>query len=169
MVWDAEEQTSRVVFRWYRSTWTDQLPVTLTISHPFTVVELIWSPLKAVYESRGVLLPFGQFHGSLRVGGASLPVEPFRVNRFTFEVILFLRDIGYGPDELDTARLLPTRWPSLGLSAPAAASPAPPSHLDLQHGRLVTRLAALSLRPSLAPTCASCSGRRAPTSGIWTS
>lgn len=94
-----------MVFRWYRSCWTDLHPVTLSISDPFTVVDLTWNTLKTAYESRPVVLPFDSFSGTLRVNGVERTIRPFRVNRYTFEVLLFLQSSSYSAvDEPDLAR-----------------------------------------------------------------
>ena len=166
-VWHLEpaELSGPVVFRWYRSVSTDLRPVTLTLRHPFTAVQLHWSPLRAAFESRPVLLPCGRYSGSLRVNGADRPLAPFRVTRFTFEVLLFLSsdvDDRWAEDEPDLPRYIPclgSHVPSRLRAAAAAVAgeaaldwPSSPTTaaLERQHRQLVTRLAGAALLGELA-------------------
>ena len=158
-MWDAAaaaELSGPVVFRWYRSVWTDLQPVTVTLSHPFTVIQLQWSPARTAYESRPLLLPCGRYSGTLRVNGVSRPLAPFRITRYTFEVLLFLSNDVDGPagDEPDVPRYVPYVGSYVpGRLRAAAAELAelqrPPSPtaaaLERQHRQTVTRLAGVAL------------------------
>ncbi|KAF0295814.1 hypothetical protein FJT64_006694 [Amphibalanus amphitrite] len=149
MVWQLEpaELSGPIVFRWYRSVATDLGPVTLTVHHPFAAVQLHWSPRRTAYESRPVVLPCGRYSASLRLDGADRPLAPFRVTRFTFEVLLFLSsDVADGSgDEVDLARRAAV-WRTVPEWPPSPTTAA----VERRHGRLVTQLAGAALLAELA-------------------